>query len=128
MKRLALVLFLLLWTTLLSAADTVLVKRVIDGDTFVTDTGQKVRLIGVDTPETVHPSKPVQFFGKEASNFTKSHLEGKTVQLEYDWQKTDKYNRTLAYVYLDSTFFNALLVQEGYAVASRDNFSGVYNN
>ena len=64
--------------------------RVIDGDTIVLAGNEKVRLIGVDTPETVHPSKPVEYFGKEASAFTKRMVEGKQVRLEYDWQKKDK--------------------------------------
>jgi len=96
------------------------VKRVVDGDTFWvedgTEKGMKVRLIGVDTPETVHPQKPVEFYGKEASDFVKKMLEGKKVKLEYDVQEKDRYGRTLAYVYLeDGTFLNAELVRKGYA-------------
>ncbi len=53
------------------------VTRVIDGDTLILDGGGRVRLIGVDTPETVHPTKPVEFFGREASAFTKRMVEGK---------------------------------------------------
>ena len=82
----------------------VLVTHVTDGDTIGVGRGwryEKVRLIGVDTPETVHPNKPVEYFGKEASAFTKQLCEGKTVRLEYDWQRKDKYGRTLAYVYLE---------------------------
>jgi len=94
------------------------VKRVVDGDTIVLNNGEKIRLIGVDTPETVHPKKLVEFFGKEASAFTKRMCEGKRVRLEYDWQKTDKYGRTLAYVYLeDGTFVNAEIVKQGYGYA-----------
>lgn len=76
-----------------------------------------VRFLGVDTPETVHPFKPLQFFGKEASNFTKAQLVGKTVRLEYDQKKYDKYGRHLAYIYLDGKLFNAQLVEQGYAFA-----------
>ena len=95
------------------------VSRVIDGDTFVLENGERVRLIGVDTPETVHPSKPVGYFGKEASAFTKNIIEGKRVRLEYDVQKQDRYGRLLAYVYLpDGTFVNAELVKQGYAQVS----------
>ena len=68
------------------------VERVIDSDTIVLDGGERVRLIGVDTPETVHPSKPVEYFGKEASAFTKRTVEGKEVRLEYDQEHV----RTLA--------------------------------
>jgi micrococcal nuclease len=60
------------------------VKRVIDGDTLLLAKGEYVRLIGVDTPETKHPQKPVEYFGKEAYQFTKRMVEGKEVRLEYD--------------------------------------------
>lgn len=94
------------------------VVRVIDGDTIELDGGEKVRLIGVDTPETVHPNKPVEYFGKEASKFTKNMVEGKFLKLEYDWQRTDKYGRMLAYVYLlDGTFVNAEIIKQGYGFA-----------
>ena len=56
------------------------VARAVDGDTLVLDGKERVRLIGVDTPETVHPTKPVEFFGKEASRFTKREIEGKKVE------------------------------------------------
>ncbi len=97
------------------------VVRVIDGDTiqvFVKDAKETVRLIGVDTPETVDPRKPVQCFGKQASDFTKSLLTGKTVYLESDATQgdTDKYQRLLRYVFLeDGTNVNRLLIKEGYA-------------
>lgn len=95
-----------------------LVLRVVDGDTIVLDGNEKVRLIGVDTPETVHPTKPVEYFGKEASAFTKKLCEGKKVRLEYDWQRSDRYGRTLAYVYLvDGIFVNAEIVKQGYGFA-----------
>jgi micrococcal nuclease len=72
----------------------------------------------VDTPETVDPRKPVEYFGKEAAEFTRSQLEGKQVRLEYDWQRTDKYGRTLAYVYQeDGSLFNAKIIAVGYAHA-----------
>jgi micrococcal nuclease len=84
----------------LNAQDWVTVKRVIDGDTILLVNEERVRLIGVDTPETKHPQKPVERFGKEAYLFTKSMVEGKNVRLEYDQQRRDKYKRLLAYVYL----------------------------
>lgn len=94
------------------------VTRVIDGDTIVIEGNQKVRLIGVDTPELHHPKKPVQHFAKEAKEFTKKIAEGKQVRLEYDWQKKDKYNRLLAYVYLeDGTFLNLEIIKQGYGFA-----------
>lgn len=103
------------------ASDLIKVTRVVDGDTIIVNLNgkqERVRLIGVDTPETVDPRRPVQYFGKEASNFTKKMLSGKQVRLEYDWNKRDKYNRLLAYVYLpDGAFFNAELIKQGYAHA-----------
>lgn len=95
-----------------------LCTKVIDGDTLILDDKEKIRLIGVDTPETKHPQKPVEYFGKEASAFTKQMIEGKRVRLEYDWQRQDKYGRTLAYVFLeDGTFLNAEIIKQGYGFA-----------
>lgn len=92
--------------------------RVVDGDTIILSNGERVRLIGVDTPETKHPRKPVEYYGKEASAFTKGMVEGKYVRLEYDWQERDKYGRLLAYVYLlDGTFLNAEIIKQGYGHA-----------
>ena len=100
----------------LSDLEKVHVERVIDGDTFETTGGEDIRFIGVDTPETKHPEKGVEYYGKEASKYTTNQLEGKTVYLEYDTEKRDKYQRILAYVFLpDGTFFNAKLLHDGYA-------------
>lgn len=94
------------------------VAKVVDGDTLVLEGGERIRLIGVDTPETVHPEKPVEYFGKEASSFTRQMAEGKPVRLEFDQQKKDKYGRSLAYVYLeDGTFLNAEIIKQGYGFA-----------
>lgn len=115
---LALTLCLFFLQAVASTYEWTTVKRVIDGDTIELEGGTKVRLIGVDTPETVDPRKPVEYFGKEASDFTKSQLEGNRVRLEYDWQRVDKYGRTLAYVYQeDGTLFNAKIIALGYAHA-----------
>jgi len=93
---------------------------VIDGDTIVLDGNEIVRLIGIDTPETKDPRKPVQYYGREAYEFTKKLVEGKKVSLAYDLNKKDKYGRTLAYVYLeDGTFLNAEVVKQGYGFAYR---------
>jgi len=98
--------------------ELVSVRKVIDGDTFVLASGERVRMIGVDTPETKHPKKPVQYFGKEASEFTRQMIEGKAVVLEYDWKRRDRYGRLLAYVYLpDGIFLNAEIIKEGYGFA-----------
>lgn len=92
------------------------VKRVVDGDTVELTNGERVRLIGVDTPETVKPNSPVEPYGKEASEYTKKMLTGQKVTLRFDVEPRDKYNRLLAYLYLpDGTFFNEKLVREGYA-------------
>jgi len=95
--------------------------RVVDGDTIIVRLNgrkERVRLIGVDTPETVRPDTPVQYYGKEASAFTRQMVERKPVRLEYDWQRRDKYDRLLAYVYLeDGTFLNAELIKQGYGHA-----------
>jgi endonuclease YncB( thermonuclease family) len=98
----------------------VLVTYVFDGDTIGVGRGwryEKVRLIGVDTPETVHPQKPVEKFGPEASEFTKKRLKGRKVHLEFEpTNEYDHYGRLLAYVFLmDGTFFNAELIKQGYA-------------
>lgn len=98
-----------------------LVTKVVDGDTLtISKDGSSVtlRLIGIDTPETVHPSKPVECFGTEASNKAKSLLSGKYITLEMDNSQGtyDKYQRMLAYVYLpDGTMFNKYMISEGYA-------------
>lgn len=98
----------------------VLVIRVVDGDTIEIEGGQKVRYIGIDTPETVDPRRAMACFGKEASNKNKELVEGKVVILEKDITNVDKYNRLLRYVYLkqvDGTllFVNDYLVREGFA-------------
>ena len=79
---------------------------------------ETIRLIGVDTPETVHPNQEVGFFGKEASDFTRDNLFGKTVFLAFDWDLRDRYGRLLAYIYTeDGRCFNARLIREGYGHA-----------
>lgn len=92
------------------------VKRAIDGDTLDLAHGERVRLIGVNTPEMRHPSKGVEQYGREAAAFTRQLVEGKKIRLEYDAERKDKYGRTLAYAYLeDGTFVNAELLRQGYA-------------
>jgi micrococcal nuclease len=95
--------------------ETYKVTRIIDGDTIELENGQKVRYIGMDTPETVAPNKPDGCFGKEASNKNRELVEGKTVRLEKDVNETDRYGRLLRYVYVDDMFVNEYLVREGYA-------------
>lgn len=109
------------------ATSGVTVKRVVDGDTLIIDDGKdtRVRLIGVDTPETVKPRGRVEPWGKEASDFSKKALTGKSVYLEYDEEKEDHYGRTLAYIWTEDPrtsdkpkeeiLFNYQLVASGYA-------------
>ena len=95
-----------------------LVTRVIDGDTIVVDGIGTVRLIGVDTPETVDPDSPVEYYGKEASDFTRRIADRQMVTLDYDQDRVDRYGRTLAYVYLpDGTLLNAEIIRLGYGFA-----------
>ncbi len=118
---LSFILLLFVLSSTVTGQESYLCTRVVDGDTIVVDIGgkqEKLRLIGVDTPETVHPEKPVEYFGKEASEFTKKMVEGKQVRVEYDWQRRDKYGRLLAYVYLlDGSFLNAEIIKQGYGFA-----------
>jgi micrococcal nuclease len=102
--------------------DLVRVKYAIDGDTIELESGEKIRYVGMNTPESVHPKKPIECFGHEASAANKKLVEGKYVHLEKDVSDTDKYGRFLRYVFvynLPSTtsaiFANAYLVGEGYA-------------
>ncbi len=99
------------------------VARVVDGDTVIVQAGSRtldVRLLGIDTPETVDPRRPVGCYGPEASAYTKHLLTGRTVRLVYDRQLHDVYGRWLAYVYLErpgrpELFVNARLITAGYA-------------
>jgi len=100
-------------------SDTARVVRVVDGDTVVVRTGghqERVRYIGVDTPESVKPGTPVQCFAKAASAENKRLVEGREVRLVQDLEAHDRYGRTLAYVYRksDGLFVNAELVRRGY--------------
>lgn len=96
------------------------VTKVVDGDTIAVDINGKnttIRLIGLDTPETVDPRKPVQCFGEEASTKAKEVLTGKRVRIETDPSQgeRDKYGRLLAYIFLeDGTLFNKFMIAEGY--------------
>lgn len=97
-----------------------LVTKVIDGDTIVVNDKSTVRFIGVDTPETVDPRRPVGCFGKEASNEAKQLLSGQEIILQKDVSDTDKYGRSLRYIFLPLEndrllFVNDYLVREGFA-------------
>ena len=98
-----------------TASATALVTRVVDGDTIearIDGEIEDVRLIGVDTPETVKPGEPVQCFGPQASNFTERRLEGRRVRLVFGVERRDVYGRLLAYLYLaDRTLYGSRPVQ-----------------
>ena len=100
------------------------VTRVVDGDTVVVQRATEqltVRLIGIDTPETVHPTEPVECYGPEASRFADRRLLGRTVTLEFDPSqgRLDDYGRTLAYLWLGAPptrLFNRTAVRQGFAL------------
>lgn len=96
-----------------------MVARVIDGDTIELENGEKLRYIGINTPESVDPRRKVECFGKEASAFNKNLVEGKRIRLERDVSDRDKYGRLLRFAYLEyGRLVNEVLVREGYAYAS----------
>ena len=95
--------------------------RVVDGDTVEVRVGGElldIRLIGIDAPETVHPTEPVECFGPEASSFTERRLEGARVGLEFDVERLDPFGRTLAYVWVGRRLFNEDIVRQGYAIVT----------
>jgi len=97
------------------------VTRVVDGDTIRVDIAGKnyrLRYIGIDTPETVDPRRPVGCFGKEASERNRQLVEGRTVGLEKDVSETDSFGRLLRYVWVEDLMVNGALVAGGYALAS----------
>ena len=109
--------FLLAGVLNTGAQELVRVKQVVDGDTIILESGERLRLLGLNTPEVNHPKKPVEPFGKEAADFTRRMVEGKLVRLEFDphVSKKDKYSRIFAYVFLqDGTFLNAEIIRLGY--------------
>jgi micrococcal nuclease len=105
----------------------VYVRRVIDGDTILVDIEnpsqglmqqERVRLLGIDTPEMAAPNRPQQRFGREASTLTKEALEKKYIYLAFDWELRDRYGRLLAYVYFENGgCFNAMMIRQGYVRA-----------
>jgi micrococcal nuclease len=100
------------------AAATARVVRVVDGDTVEIDLDGKrddLRLIGVDTPETVKPGTPVQCYGPRASAFTHRLLDGRTVRIVFGEERRDVYDRLLGYVHLGDRMVNAILVRRGLA-------------
>lgn len=100
--------------------DQATIKRVIDGDTVVVtlENGQEetIRLLLIDTPESVHPTKEKELFGEEASEYATSILrKGDVITLEIGEVERDKYDRLLAYIWIDDVNFNQLMIEKGYA-------------
>jgi micrococcal nuclease len=115
-------------------AMTANVVRAVDGDTLEVTIGggrEDVRLIGVDTPETVKPGTPVQCFGPRASAFTHRVTDGRTVRLELGVERRDIYGRLLAYVHVGPRFINAILVRRGLArtltIPPNDRFAALFH-
>lgn len=100
-----------------AAINHIKVIRVIDGDTIEVEGGQKVRYIGIDTPETQQPARFPECFGQEATIKNRELVDQKLVRLEKDVSEIDRYGRLLRYVYIDDVMINQLLVSDGYAVA-----------
>lgn len=120
-RKIILVVCMFLFTSQVYAKEKVELLKCVDGDTFkviIENDEFVVRMIAVDTPESVHPKKPVEYYGKEASKYTCSKLtNAKKIELEYDpnSDKLDKYGRLLAWVYVDNELLQLSLVEEGYA-------------
>ena len=101
----------------LSNKDTAifLVSLVIDGDTILLESGESVRYLGIDAPETNHPRRGLECYGAEATKRNRELVEGELVSLEFDTTDRDAHGRLLRYVYVDNTFVNEVLVEEGFA-------------
>ena len=101
-----------------AARASYIVQRTVDGDTIVLDDIRTVRLIGIDTTESVDPGNPTEYLSREAAAFTRKTCEGKRVRLEYDRQRTDIFGRTLAYLFVlesgKEIFPNAEIIKQGY--------------
>ncbi len=124
--RLHLTVLLVLGAALVGCANagpspgTVRVVAVVDGDTFraiVDGREERIRLIGVDSPEVPWYGGPGECFGSEAGAFARDRLEGRSVGLTYDRERRDRYGRLLAYVYVQDELFNLTLLRQGYATA-----------
>lgn len=89
------------------------VERVVDGDTLLLANRSRIRLLGVDTPETVKPDSPVEPFGPEASAFTREFIGRRQVRLEFDRERLDDHGRYLAYVWVGDEMLNEALLRAG---------------
>ncbi len=101
------------------AAEEYRVVRVVDGDTLLLEDDVRVRLIGVDTPETVAPDRPVEPWGPEATEFTGQFVSGGRVRLEFDRERVDRFDRFLAYVWVGDRMLNEELLRAGLATAPK---------
>ena len=121
MKKYLIMISIFLFGINIAYADTVKFKRCVDGDTFKITLNKKeviVRMLAIDTPESVKPETEVAYFGKEASEYTCNRLKkAKRIDLEYDKNsdKYDKYGRLLAWIFVDDSLLQAELVEGGYA-------------
>ena len=106
------------------STNAILVQRVVDGDTILLSNGERVRYLDIDTPETVHPNKPIECFGPQAHQRNKELVENKYITLKQSNTDKDIYGRLLRYVYVEGVFVNAVLVSEGYAFAEDYNNPG----
>lgn len=93
------------------------VQRTIDGDTLLLANRTRVRLIGIDTPELAHNDQPAEPFAEAAAQWLDERVTGKAVSLEFDFERYDQYDRTLAYVYLSDTLLNEEIIRQGYSRA-----------
>ena len=99
------------------AEGTYRVRRVVDGDTLLLENGARLRLIGVDTPETVKENSPVEPWGPQASAFSKQFLAAGNVRLQLDRERLDRYDRFLVYAWVDDRLLNEELLRAGLARA-----------
>ena len=94
---------------------SIAIQRVVDGDTLLLPDGRRLRLIGINCPESVKPDHPVEPFGPEASDFTKEFIGGSKVRLQFDREREDQYGRLLAYVFVGDKLLNEELIRAGLA-------------
>jgi micrococcal nuclease len=97
------------------AAGPCQIRRVVDGDTLLLENRARIRLIGVNAPESVKPDHPVEAWGPEASEFTRQFVARGQVRLEFDRERVDRFGRYLAYVYVDDQLLNEALIAAGLA-------------
>jgi micrococcal nuclease len=108
-------LFLLGFAAVSQAKTWVRVAHVLDGDTFITESGETVRLIGINTPEKARNDTPAEPFAYEAKNFTTKLINGQEIRLEFEERRTDRYGRLLAHAYLpNGAWINAKILEAGF--------------